>query len=354
MRIDRQNYEEYFILYVDNELTAAHRLLVEEFAQKHPDLEEELVLLYQSRLTPDKNIVFEGKEELLKEESNSFVDPYNYEEALLMYIDNELTAEEKIQVEKLTEQNPQVRKDLGILQLTRLQPEEEIVFANKEVLYRNERKVRVITMQLWKIAAAAVLILLIGGTTFIVVNRGDHILGKDHVVLGKKNPKTVQPERPAVIPEKKANVVENNREELIAKAPAVQTRKENSKKQFVVSTNLKTINRKPQKELKQQEPATNNPTEQNVVIVKPPFDNSPVSTSNNAITNKNISPSKDLVKPMYAVTISNTYPSDNINNGNKRFRGLLRKATRIFERTTKITATDEDDRLLIGGLAVKL
>src|ERR1700694_4023430 len=112
MRIDRQNYEEYFILYVDNELTAAQRVLVEEFAQKHPDLEEELVLLYQSTLTPDKNVVFAGKEELLKEESISFVDLSNYEEALLLYVDNELPAEEKLRVEKLAEQNPQIKREL--------------------------------------------------------------------------------------------------------------------------------------------------------------------------------------------------------------------------------------------------
>ena len=354
MRIDRQNYEEYFILYVDNELTPAQRLLVEEFAQKHPDLEEELVLLYQSTLAPDKNIVFEGKEELLKEESVSFVDPSNYEDALLLYIDNELPAEEKLQVEKLAEQNPQVKKELEILQQTRLQPEEEIVFANKEVLYRRERKVRVITMQFWKIAAAAVLILLIGGATFFVVNSRDNVLGKNHVVLEKKNQEKVKPGVIVAEPKKNVTPVENiNHEELTAKAPAVDSKKENSKKQFVTAANTKTINRKSQKELKQQEPATNNLPDQNE-IVKTKIDNSPVSTSNNAIANKNISPSKELVKPTYAVTISNTNPSDNMNNGNKRFRGLLRKATRIFERTTKITATDEDDRLLIGGLAVKL
>jgi hypothetical protein len=354
MRIDRQNYEEYFILYVDNELNPTQRLLVEEFAQKHPDLEEELVLLYQSRLTPDKNIVFEGKEELLKEESNSFVDPSNYEEALLLYIDNELTGEEKFKIEKLAEQYPQIRSELEILQQTRLQPEEEIVFANKKLLYRSERKVRVITIQFWKIAAAAVLILLIGGVTFIVVNSGDNVLGKNYVVLEKKNQEKVKPGVIVAEPKRNITPVENiNHEELTAKAPVVDSKKENSKEQFVVSTSLKTKNRKPQKELKPQEPATNNLPDQNE-IVKINIDNSPVSTLNNVIANKNISPSKELVKPMDVVTISNTNPSDNMNNGNKRFRGLLRKATRIFERTTKITATDEDDRLLIGGLAVKL
>jgi hypothetical protein len=37
-----------------------------------------------------------------------------------------------------------------------------------------------------------------------------------------------------------------------------------------------------------------------------------------------------------------------------KLRGFFRKTTRLFERTTNISATDGDDRLLIGGLAVRL
>jgi hypothetical protein len=48
------------------------------------------------------------------------------------------------------------------------------------------------------------------------------------------------------------------------------------------------------------------------------------------------------------------YIADASENKTKRLRGFLRKATRILERRANISATDEDDRLLIGGLAVKL
>ena len=36
-----------------------------------------------------------------------------------------------------------------------------------------------------------------------------------------------------------------------------------------------------------------------------------------------------------------------------RFRGIFRKLTRTFEKNTNINAAD-DDRVLIGGLAIKL
>ena len=57
MKIDRFNYEEFFLLYVDNELSAAERKQVEAFVEQHPDLEEELMMLKQSQLKPDTSVI---------------------------------------------------------------------------------------------------------------------------------------------------------------------------------------------------------------------------------------------------------------------------------------------------------
>jgi hypothetical protein len=66
MNINRHNYEEFFILYMDNELGSDDRRMVEAFVLQHPDLKEELDLFFQYKLTPDTGISFPGKEELIK------------------------------------------------------------------------------------------------------------------------------------------------------------------------------------------------------------------------------------------------------------------------------------------------
>ena len=48
--LTRDNYEEYFLLYVDNELTPEQKAAVEAFVLLHPDLKDELDLLCGTRL----------------------------------------------------------------------------------------------------------------------------------------------------------------------------------------------------------------------------------------------------------------------------------------------------------------
>ncbi|MDP9230585.1 MAG: hypothetical protein M3O67_07930, partial [Bacteroidota bacterium] len=189
MNINRNNYEEYFILYADNELPAAERKLVAEFILANPDLEEELVMIQQSKLIPDHTLVFSEKELLVKHETNATINLTNYEEFLVLYTDNELNPAAKIQVEKFLAHHPGIYKELEILQKTKMQPEEDIVFAGKELLYRKEKDERVFRLSWWKIAAAAVVIFAISVSTIVVFNKNTHQTDKD-VVIAKKNSNT--------------------------------------------------------------------------------------------------------------------------------------------------------------------
>ncbi len=171
MNINRNNYEEFFLMYVDNELPAAQRKIVESFVRDNPDLEEELALLQQSKLTPENNLSFEQKGLLFKSEIDDWINQTNYEEFFLLYVDNELDEEVKRAVEKFALKHPHAKTELEILKKARLEPDHDIIFKGKENLYRKEER-KIIWMP-WLRVASAVLIIVMAGL-FVYVYKSSH------------------------------------------------------------------------------------------------------------------------------------------------------------------------------------
>ena len=184
MNITRHNYEEFFILYLDNELGSDDRKRVESFVNENPDLKKEFDLLLQTRVTPDHDLVFDGKQQLLKTAFPGPISEYNFEEWLLLYIDNELTAQEKIAVEEFVAGHPSAETTLQQLQKTKLHPEHAVVFPNKELLYRREKRTPVIAIRVWRIAVAAALLLAISTAAFLVIN--DNKKNEGQIAFEKK------------------------------------------------------------------------------------------------------------------------------------------------------------------------
>ncbi len=151
MNINRNNYETFFLLYVDNELSAAERIAVEKFVQENTDLKKELELFIETTLSIE-NISFAAKEILLKNEITT-----SLQDDLLSHIDNEVSVESKILIEERIATDDLVHEEWKVLQQTKLDPSEKIVFADKKLLYRHERD-NVVTLRFWKIAIAALFI----------------------------------------------------------------------------------------------------------------------------------------------------------------------------------------------------
>lgn len=189
MNINRNNYEEYFLLYIDSELSVAEKDMVEAFVAANPDLGEELVMLQQSVIKMD-DIHFPGKESLLKLQP---VDDAT-EEKLLLLLDNELPEKEKRELLQQTKNNEAVKKEWELLLQTKLSAADTIVFEDKPVLYKEETKIR--PMIWWRMAAAAMLIGLGLWGTVSYLNRDT---GKpDTAVNSKQHPGPSAGTSPAV------------------------------------------------------------------------------------------------------------------------------------------------------------
>jgi hypothetical protein len=362
MKIDRHNYEECFILYWDNELTASQKQAIEHFVKENTDLQEEFDLLGDTRFTPDNKVQFEEKEFLL---NNSFINITNYEEQLLDYVDNELTDNERKEVEKFAARNSTIKKELALFQKTKLLPEEAIVFPDKSVLYRREEKVRVISMTWFRVAVAAAIILIAGFATirFISANNGG-----DKKEIVKETPKvnstpttndssiqTTKPQQDIANAEKKTNTSPS----IIEKQDPKAIDKDNSTEVIAVVNDDRNKNNLPKEGIRIAQPITDpNIVKEEVVVASfiKPFSKDEKGALGF------VQEIKDDLFDKSFVTNTSRITSDNIDvpeeeepskdkGGLKQF---LRKTTRVFERRTKIQTTTEDNKLLLGAFAVSL
>ena len=380
MQINRNNYEEFFILYLDNELTAEGRAEVEAFVLVHPDLGEELELLLQTRFEPDQQLQFTQKESLLKPESHPVSpDINNGEEWMLLQVDGELSANRQQELAAWLAQNPERQKEMEWLERTRVEPDTSIVFPDKEMLYRRAAPARILPFKWHRVAIAASLLLAISTTALLLNKPGSQ--------------DTTNPlENIAQQPPPATNRTQENRSEEMNRMAKEENTQLGPKADDLPATDIagnKTKTSQPQQtahpneELKagnlvkkesyqnlnnlpssSQNPNmmladNNNSVKRNEtsvadaeyarveVPVNTPLTNSKQINYTPTVTSGALEP----LEPVYA--LQDDASADEPGRKNK-LRGFLRKVTRTFEKTTNLKATDPDDRLLIGGLAIQL
>lgn len=356
MLINRNNYEEYFILYMDNELSPVQRRMVEDFTQHHPDLREELELLLQSRFEPDTSIIYTPKEELFVS-TTAPVNSSNLEEWLVLYIDNELDPTQRSLVEGYLQANEPAQSTYEQLLKSKLIPE-TISFPDKAMLYRTEKTRNI---RWWRLAAAAALLLVAG--SMIVMMQSEKDNAGAGIAAGTVTPATNSHATQPVTTTNSSTTTETQQEITSTNQPveAIQTNQELQKevKPKVIKENEPSIANKGN--LNNLPEPVNNPNVEaqpelsglaNVPArKKADLTNDEETIRPNPVTNQSFA----AYNPTGGKLTETEDPMMDEPDGKKnKLRGIFRKVTRTFEKRTNIDATDDEDRLLIGGLAIRL
>jgi hypothetical protein len=364
MTINRNNYESYFLLYIDNELCQADKIMVEAFVQQHTDLKLELVMLQHTVLCPAV-VSFEQKNNLLKMEAA-------FQEKLLLHLDGELSNAEVAVLQNELQGDKSLQEEWELLQQTKLHPQDLVIFEHKERLLRKE-PARVISAKWWRAAAAVLIGLSLVGTVLVLTNKNNKLAGGDTVkaitsgngdALVKKNTVPINPaahqteaapqavtvlqQNPAVVKKEVAGANAKDANSAISEQKLVASAKEkdkSTKENSTIPERLENINNTKSNEtgtltvqLKERiaQPAATETVKNNTVtgLAKP------LTESSLKINNAS-----------YAVNTKTdeTEQSDYLMPDDKKFRrsGLVRKVSRFFQRSTKKKA--DGDGLKIAG-----
>ena len=359
-------------MYVDNELSAAERKAVELFTAQNPDLQQELLMLKETVLQP-MPVFFNDKSSLLKMDDV-------LQEKLLLYLDNELNADERKAVEALIASDKAVAAEWSILQFSKLDVTEKIVFNDKHLLYKKE-PAKVVGIRWWRIAAAAILIGFgAWGTISLLQNKKttdidvvkNHTKGKNGqsengqtnenntpiIVLPKQDEKNeISPDQqtadnnivsPVIVPKqilvnnnadhKKDDVVLPVKKSNDVNEPVVRDKNEDVAVQSndvnKPTNNLPT----PLQNINKNDRNISNP----VAVTLTERSSSDIPDKRDAVLNKKID-GVGIAKPLFAVNNINSDENgdaDDEPSGKKsKFKGLLRKVKRVLERNTSASGS---------------
>lgn len=93
----------------------------------------------------------------------------NYEEWIVAFLDNELSADQVLAFEKFMDENPALKSELAAYQNVKFAPTDHIVFENREALYQKNEAL-VLLKKIWPLAAA--LVLFLGLLPFLKNDKG--------------------------------------------------------------------------------------------------------------------------------------------------------------------------------------
>jgi hypothetical protein len=373
MNITRNNYEEFFMLYADNELAAAARKEVEAFIAVNPDLGQELVFFQQSKLQPDDKLVFPGKQALLKQEvAPGTISLENYTSFFVLYGDDELNNDQKAGVEDFVYRHPQTQVEFEQLMQLQLRPDNSIVFENKEILYRKEEDDKVVPFRWWRLAVAA-MVLLIAGAFWVYQskNKADRVdLVNTGNSVGPKEAPAVKQPIPAI-----TNI--DNRKEPEVKEELAVTNKTPASQEVKRATNSQATDKKVSRKSNGVQVLPQAPEQPELIAEVTP---DKLKASNLPSIKKDNSPRVEVNKDLAAARSMPDQPmkilnpeednkmkknwassssSDNVEvlntsvNTKNSMRGFLRKASRLIAKKTSVVDGDGNRKgILIGGFEI--
>jgi len=211
MKIDRSNYEVWFIDWLDGNLNSYQISELYNFLDLNPDLKEEFNDLSNIPLvTPENQFQFKNSLKRSAEE----ISESQFEYLSAAYLENDLSDSQKTELDEIIAKDPQKRRVFELINMTHLSPT-DIKYKYKKRLLKTTSAQKIFRMSVIGLSSAAAILLIIA--TYISIPRNLPINNKNEaaVIASDSNLQNSSNDKTADLPEptnKIQNVVVKNSE----------------------------------------------------------------------------------------------------------------------------------------------
>jgi hypothetical protein len=158
MNISRDNYEPFFLDFLEGNLKVDQIDQFLDFLNQNPDLKEELQL-FESVNLPEEEFIFSGKMQLYRRIADQKSETEN---RVIAYLEGDLSSEDQILFQQELASHPELKKEYDLFDKTRLIADTRITYSGKRNLHRKSGTVKVMN---WVTRVAAVMVLVWGITS---------------------------------------------------------------------------------------------------------------------------------------------------------------------------------------------
>jgi len=214
MNINSGNYENWFLDYFENQLSAEQVATLFLFLEQHPHLKEEFDAFENTsiHLEDVENEILPNKSNLKKQD---FISEQNIQEYFIAEIEGELPLAKQAQLQNFLQEHPQYHEERDLFQKTKLPAKNEEVFPKKNKLRRGVVLPFYQTNEFYRVAA--LILLLLGAAFLFNIYRLNN--SSDSHVVENKDSLTV----PVIIENKPENI---SNQRIYSSIDSISTKKE--------------------------------------------------------------------------------------------------------------------------------
>jgi hypothetical protein len=162
MKISLDNYEEFFLDYLDGRLDSEQLSELSLFLNLHAELKHKLCIPENTILKPDMH-VYQHKSLIKKLGFEATIDESNFENFCIAYYEHNLSEEKEKQLISYCSYHPDKQKDFDVIQSLSLKPD-VFSYKHKNTLYRRpsqKRSFTVIALRYASLAASVAVLLAV-------------------------------------------------------------------------------------------------------------------------------------------------------------------------------------------------